>query len=191
MATSGAKPARRSVGILGYGAVGQFLHRQILHDPAVAERLELAFVYNRSAAPLRDATSLPPHGRLSGADAAATVGRWIDAHGAPDIVAEVSHPDDVAACGPALLPHCDLFIASLTALADAELAQRLRRLATDNAGGHGLYLPAGAAWGVADVARLDAAGALRGLTVTMTFHADALRLRSPLRGALEEYESAA
>ncbi|XP_039573609.1 putative L-aspartate dehydrogenase isoform X1 [Passer montanus] len=57
-------------------------------------------------------------------------------------------------------------LGSPTALADAVTEGRLRAAAAR--GGHTLYVPRGALWGCEDIARMDSAGTLQALKVTMT-----------------------
>ncbi|MEM6914981.1 MAG: aspartate dehydrogenase domain-containing protein [Verrucomicrobiota bacterium] len=102
-----------------------------------------------------------------------------------DLVAEVAHPQLVFDHGEMILADADFYVASITALADATVGARLRRAAADRA----LYLPAGAAWGVSDVARLDRIGSVQQLNVAMRFHADALRLRGDPAERLAAYRA--
>ncbi|NXD46684.1 ASPD dehydrogenase, partial [Copsychus sechellarum] len=57
-------------------------------------------------------------------------------------------------------------LGSPSALADAVTERRLREAAAR--GGHTLYVPRGALWGCEDIARMDSAGTLQALKVTMT-----------------------
>lgn len=169
--------AAKRVGILGYGAVGRYLARQMREAP----ELELAFVYNRGPAPLAD-------DRLANVPTASGALReaWPNlADLGADLVVEVAHADVVSDLGPQILATSDLYVASVTALADPAVASALRAAATDRA----LYLPAGAAWGVHDVARLDRVGGVQQLTVAMRFHADALRLQGDPAERLDAYRA--
>ncbi|MEO1575535.1 MAG: hypothetical protein AAFU65_11315, partial [Pseudomonadota bacterium] len=167
----------RRIGLLGYGSVGRYLARRVLDAPELA----LAFVYNRSAEALSDP-------RLSGVTTASgsLSAAWpaLAAAGA-DLVVEVAHASIVADHGADILAAADLYVASITALADPYLARTLRAAADR----HALYLPAGAAWGVHDVARLDRVDGIRQLTVAMRFHADALRLNGEPATRLAAYRA--
>lgn len=167
--------ARRRVAVYGYGRLGRFLCRRLLEDGAVP--LELAFVHNRTAL---DGASLPVP--VYTGDAAQALDDFSSRHAPPDLIAEVAHPQIIRRHGEHFLACADLFVGSVTALADPDCAARLTGTTA-----HGLYLPAGAAWGVADVARMDRAGSLRGLTVTMRFHPDALRLHGEAAQRLTDY----
>ncbi|XP_057245140.1 aspartate dehydrogenase domain-containing protein, partial [Malurus melanocephalus] len=57
-------------------------------------------------------------------------------------------------------------VGSPCALADPDSERRLRAAAAR--GGHTLYIPRGALWGCEDIARMDSAGTLQALKVTMT-----------------------
>ena len=187
MTDHAARPGRpRTVGLLGFGDVGRFLSERLHDDARVRRDLELAFIYNRRAQSLED-HGVPERYRLIGPDAGAALAGWVAQHGAPDMVVEVSHPEHVARHGEQILAHSDLFAASVSALADPRTAARLAGAASGNSGGHGLYLPAGAAWGVEDVARMNSAATLEALSVTMSFHADALRVAEPLATSLAAY----
>lgn len=176
--------ATRRIGVLGYGAVGRYLCRRIL----ATDGLELAFVYNRSAGALND-PALGDTPRLSG-DLGAALTTLLATVPPPHLVVEVAHATIVRDFGARLLSLADLYVASVTALAAPRVAQSLSTLARDNDDGHGLYLPAGAAWGVQDVARMARAGSVEALTVTMRFHADALRLSGEPAARLEAYLAA-
>lgn len=172
---------KRKIAILGYGSVGQYLVRQIQHISANSG-FELAFVWNRN--PLRfEGHNLPYSLQRSGPDLARIFEDYSTLHGPPDLIAEVSHPDIIQQYGAFFLQYSDLFASSLTALADAETEQKLR----DAASLHPLYLPVGAAWGIFDILKMNQLGTLKGLAVTMRFHADSLRLMTPLKEKLEAY----
>ena len=48
--TTRAAAMKTKVGIVGFGKLGQFIADKILNDPVVSEKLELSWVWNRSAA---------------------------------------------------------------------------------------------------------------------------------------------
>ncbi|NWI68611.1 ASPD dehydrogenase, partial [Todus mexicanus] len=74
-------------------------------------------------------------------------------------------------------------VGSPTALAEAEAERRLREAAAR--GGHTLYVPRGALWGCEDIARMDRAGTLAALKVTMTKAPQSFRLEGRLQERLE------
>jgi predicted dinucleotide-utilizing enzyme len=96
---------------------------------------------------------------------------------------EVAHPDIVSELGSFFLQHCDLFVTSVTSLADPQSESALRNAATS----HGLYIPTGAGWGVSDIRKMSLLGTLKSLEVTMQFNAQALRLLEPAKSRLESY----
>lgn len=48
---------RRRVGIVGYGHLGRYLAKAIREDSAASQRLELAFVWNRTRSAMDDLPS--------------------------------------------------------------------------------------------------------------------------------------
>ncbi|XP_014809526.1 PREDICTED: uncharacterized protein LOC106894983 [Calidris pugnax] len=73
-------------------------------------------------------------------------------------------------------------LGSPTALADPETERRLRGAA--QRGGHTLYVPRGALWGCEDIRRMDQAGTLASLKVTMTKAPQSFRLEGWLQERL-------
>jgi aspartate dehydrogenase len=169
-AAAGGGHKRRRVGIVGFGHLGEFLLNKMLHDPRGREAFELAFVWNRSAVKVAASGLVPPEAICTDlADVAAF---------APDVIVEVCHPDVVREHGAAFLAVADFYMGSPTAFADAGTEAALRAAAA--AGPHGLYVPSGALWGAADIARMADRGTLRGLTVTMKKHPLSLKLEGRL-----------
>ena len=172
-----AAKRKRRVGVLGCGALGEYLIRFLARHDA----LELSFAWNRTDARLDAlvaAGAVPPSARCGSGELAGAVSRF-----GADVVIEVCHPDVTAAHGDAVLrAGADFVCGSPTALADASLLAAL--LAASAAGGGGLYVPAGALWGARDIARLSARGALAALTVTMKKHPASLKLGGALGAAL-------
>ncbi|NWQ84508.1 ASPD dehydrogenase, partial [Columbina picui] len=70
-------------------------------------------------------------------------------------------------------------VGSPAALADAQTHGRLQGAA--QSGGHTLYIPRGALWGSEDIERMDRAGNLQALTVTMTKSPQSFRAQGWLR----------
>jgi aspartate dehydrogenase len=177
---------RRRVGILGYGEVGKFLAEALLDREEAQAVAELAFVWNRSEGRLRENEArVPERHWLVGADLGAALSDWKGAGGEVDLIVEMSHPAVVHEFGARLLDEADLLVGSPSAFARQETEQALRHAAESNPHGHGCYVPSGAAWGIADIARMDRVDALTALSVAMTFHADSLRdLAEPLRSEL-------
>ncbi|WP_141618180.1 aspartate dehydrogenase domain-containing protein [Myxococcus sp. AB036A] len=172
--------------IIGYGNLGQYLVDAIQGDPAVSAQFELIAVWNRTTDKL---ASLQPESLRYSGDLLHLFEKY---DGRIDLVIEVCHPEIVARYGAFFLRHCDLIVGSPTAFADASVEQRIRSaLAEAPAKGtrHECYLPAGALWGVEDIAKLGQQGdSIRALSVTMKKHPSAFKLKEPLRSRLIEYE---
>ena len=174
----------KKIGIIGYGNTGQFLCKKILTDVKYSREFDLAFVWNRSIEKLAaDKDIVPEKYWLRGEDAGEAFQNYVGNGGEIDMIVEVAHPNVVRDCGALFLEYADLYVASITALADANTEKILRKKANT----FGVYLPAGAAWGIHDVQKMNALGTLRSLSVTMRFNADALRLKAPLKSELDAY----
>ena len=171
-ATGTAHPRRRRIGVVGYGALGQFLVARILRDPTGSAAFELAFVWNRSGVTEAAAASGGIPATAVCADLS-TVALFT-----PDLIVEVCHPLVVATWGARFMGCCDLFIASPTALADGGVLAGVQAAAV--AGGHAAYVPAGALWGSVDIERLSARGGLASLEITMAKHPASLKLEGAL-----------
>jgi len=174
----------KKIGIIGYGNTGQFLCKKILTDPKHAAEFELKFVWNRSIERLEaDRDTVPESLWLKGETLESAFQNYVQNGGEIDLIVEVAHPNVVRDCGGLFLENADLYVASITALADINTENILRKKANKN----GVYLPSGAAWGIHDVQKMNELGTLRGLHVTMRFNADALRLQEPLKSRLQTY----
>ena len=170
MSSPPSRPPPRRIGIVGYGALGQFLVSRIAEEPS----LELAFVWNRSPGVVQSCPRVPPAAVCRELSAAASF--------RPDLIVEVCHPAVLREHGAALLAVADLYMGSPTAFADAGVEAALRAAAA--AGPHGLYVPCGALWGAADLARMADRGSLAALSVTMKKHPASLKLGGPLGDAV-------
>ncbi|XP_067408349.1 aspartate dehydrogenase domain-containing protein [Emydura macquarii macquarii] len=164
-------PARRKVGIVGFGQLGQYLVRR-LQDEGSRHGLELAFVWNRDVQKLQG--QVPASLQLP--DLCGFPERGVD------LVVEVAHPCIARDHGELFLSGADFMVGSPTALADQATETRLREAA--QRGGHTLYVPRGALWGGEDIQRMDDRGMLQGLKVTMIKHPDSFRLEGALRERL-------
>ncbi|KAM6154423.1 aspartate dehydrogenase domain-containing protein [Erethizon dorsatum] len=160
----------RKVGVVGYGRLGQSLVSQLLAQGSELG-LELVFVWNRD--PARMAGSVPPSLQLHNL---AALG---ERH--PDLVVEVAHPKIIHESGAHILRHANLLVGSPSALADQTTEQQL--LDASHRWGHAVFVARGALWGTEDISRLDAAGGLQSLRVTMATHPDGFRLEGPLATA--------
>ncbi|XP_053461630.1 aspartate dehydrogenase domain-containing protein isoform X1 [Nycticebus coucang] len=162
--------APRRVGVVGYGRLGQFLVSHLLaQGPELG--LKLVFVWNRD--PGRMAGSVPLSLQLQNL---ADLG---ERH--PDLVVEVAHPQIIHESGAQILHHANLLVGSPSALADQITERQL--LEASHYWGHSVFVARGALWGTEDITRLDAAGGLQSLRVTMATHPDGFRLEGPLAAA--------
>lgn len=164
------KGVPRRVGVLGFGRLGQSLVSQLLaQGPELG--LELVFVWNRDQG--RMAGSVPPPLQLQ---SLAALG---ERH--PDLVVEVAHPKIIHDYGVQILCHANLLVGSPSALADPTTERQLRE--ASQRWNHAVFVARGALWGAEDIMRLDAAGGLQSLRVTMATHPDGFRLEGPLAAA--------
>ncbi|XP_058386715.1 aspartate dehydrogenase domain-containing protein [Diceros bicornis minor] len=178
----------RRVGVVGYGRLaplsgslsplseslflspGQSLVSHLLtQGPEVG--LELVFVWNRD--PARMTGSVPASLQLQHL---AALG---ERH--PDLVVEVAHPKIIQESGAQILRYANLLVGSPSALADPATEQQL--LEASRRWDHAVFVARGALWGTEDITRLDAAGGLQSLRVTMATHPDGFRLEGPLAAA--------
>ncbi|KAG3256579.1 aspartate dehydrogenase domain containing, transcript variant X4 [Ictidomys tridecemlineatus] len=187
------------VGVVGYGRLGQSLVSHLL-DQGPELGLELVFVWNRD--PGRMAGSVPSSLQLQ--DLAALGERH------PDLVVEVAHPQIIHESGAQILRHANLLVSPLnphpspdpfshlspelnppylrppqvgspSALANQTTERQL--LGASHRWNHAVFVARGALWGTEDISRLDAAGGLQSLRVTMATHPDGFRLLGPLASA--------
>ncbi|XP_032181692.1 putative L-aspartate dehydrogenase isoform X1 [Mustela erminea] len=157
----------RRVGVVGYGRLGQSLVSHLLtQGPELG--LELVFVWNRD--PGRMKGSVPPSLQLQNL---AALG---ERH--PDLVVEVAHPKIIQESGAQILRCANLLVGSPSALADQATEHQL--LEASHRWNHAVFVARGALWGTEDITRLDAAGGLQSLRVTMATHPDGFRLEGPL-----------
>ncbi|XP_047295019.1 aspartate dehydrogenase domain-containing protein isoform X4 [Homo sapiens] len=99
----------------------------------------------------------------------------------PDLVVEVAHPKIIHESGAQILRHANLLVGSPSALSDQTTERQL--LEASQHWDHAVFVARGALWGAEDIRRLDAAGGLRSLRVTMATHPDGFRLEGPLAAA--------
>jgi len=176
--SSTALTRRRRVGIIGFGAVGQYLARTVQTDPVCSQKLELAFVCEpMDARAVRADKSIPAECALDDLGDFASKGA--------DLIVEVAHPSISERYGAAFLKHADYLVASVTTFADRKTESDMLAAAKSGAG-HGIYIPAGALWGARDIQNMAFRGNLRGLTVTMKKAPHHLKLLPPLSDRLAE-----
>ncbi|KAG5201058.1 hypothetical protein JEQ12_005592 [Ovis aries] len=96
----------------------------------------------------------------------------------PDVVVEVAHPKIIQESGAEILRYANLLVGSPSALGDQATERQL--LEASHRWGHAVFVARGALWGAEDITRLDEAGGLQSLRVTMATHPDGFRLEGPL-----------
>eukprot|EP00744_Colponema_vietnamica_P017588 GILI01024734.1.p1 GENE.GILI01024734.1~~GILI01024734.1.p1 ORF type:complete len:307 (-),score=89.08 GILI01024734.1:38-895(-) len=168
--------SKRRVGLVGYGHLGQYLAHAILDNEKFASQLELTWVWNRSISKVREDPKIRPDQILE--DLSTFPSRPVD------IIVEVAHPNITAQYGPSFIQHADYFLGSPTAFADSSVETACRQAAASSR--FGLYVPAGAFWGGADICKMADRGTLKGLAVTMKKHPDSFRLEGSLQTKLDE-----
>ena len=196
------KPLR--VGIVGFGALGQYIYRALVLDAAKKIDAEICFIWNRSPAKIREhefvdvvATPISSSSNATGTDQQPphrvpehliiTDMAEIAARGPCDILLEVCHPDVLAANIEMWLQSCRaVYVGSPTGFADS--AVLTRTLAAAAALRRQIFVPCGALWGVQDIAKMGARGGISALHVTMRKPAASTRLEQPLQAIVEEFE---
>ena len=157
------------VGVVGYGQIGRQLVRRIQDD----DRLELAFVHNRTGIELTD---VPADAHLGDLSAFASYG--------PDLIVEAAHPVHTEQHASAFLRTADYLPLSTSALVDDDLRAELFSVA--EAHGRCLFLPRGALVGLD--ALVVSSHMWESVTVTFTKHPAQIetdRGRSPVVAARE------
>lgn len=125
--------ARRRIGLIGFGGIGEQVFARICGDASIG--LDVAFVHNRSPERLADVPqSLQLHDL-------AELGRF-----KPDLVVEMAHPLYTQQWGEHILAHSSYLPLSVSALADDALRERL--LAAARRAGTSLAIPHGALMGL-------------------------------------------
>lgn len=160
------------LGIVGFGHLGQFLWERISIDPAVSQKLEVAFIWNRTTEKVTGYTGPTPVPSALVLEKLEDVGNF-----SVDLIAEVSHPDIAKEFAFKFLAQADLFIGSPTVLADRDFERDLRKASEQS---FGVYIPSGALWGADDIQKMADLNTLRGLTVTMKKHPSSLKVLAPL-----------
>ncbi len=141
---------KKRIGLIGFGQIGSFLYREINKHPEYG--LEIAFVHDVVSA---STGALPKEIVLERVDDFGKFG--------VDLVAEVAHPDCVRQYGPLILEQTDFFMLSVTAMADASLEEKLRKLSTTK--NRKLYIAHGATVGLDGIQ--DGRDSWEKITITM------------------------
>jgi aspartate dehydrogenase len=166
------------IGIVGYGALGQYLTHFILSEEGQSAGLELAFVWNRTPQKVLD----DPDARVQ----AALLTDLNDfATKSPTMIVEVAHPSITVDYGTAFISKgADYFCGSPTVFANLSVEESMRQVA--NAGPTSLYLPAGALWGSNDIQKMAARHTLKGLTITMKKAPHHMKVLGSVKEAVEK-----
>eukprot|EP01135_Chromosphaera_perkinsii_P005918 Nk52_evm4s372 gene=Nk52_evmTU4s372 len=166
------------VGIIGFGHLGKYLAEAVVNEPS----LELAFVWNRTAAPvlendnvkdvyLENLEDVPGRFNKLGTDGKARL----------DLVVEVAHPSIIIKHLEMLLTASDVMVGSPTAFADPSCENILKQYSGASAGKYNtLYIPSGAMWGANDIQKMADRDTLKGLTVTMKKHPSCFKFNCPV-----------
>lgn len=127
--TEGSKKCR--IGLVGYGALGQYLYEQITLNEEAKNLMDLVFVWNRSKEKLSE---IPPSLVID------DLNNFKDKD--IDLIVEVAHSSITKQFGPQFIKHADYFVGSPTALADVELKDLLDPNSFKDR--YSLYIPVGA-----------------------------------------------
>jgi len=141
---------KKRIGLIGFGQIGSFLYREVSKHPEYG--LEIAFVHDIASDAI---AALPGEIVLERMEEFGKFG--------VDLVAEVAHPDCVRQYGPLILEQTDFFMLSVTAMADASLEDRLRRLTASK--NRKLYIAHGATIGLDGIQ--DGKDTWEKITITM------------------------
>ena len=170
-----AMGAKRRIGLVGYGKLGQFIADAIVNDESIAADYELAFVWNRSAAAME--------GKVPAELQMHELGDF--ASRSPDVIVEVAHPKFSKNMGLRFWIVVIIWRVRPTAFATLETEQALRAAAA-KPNGHGLYIPRGALPGLEEVLRMTQSGKLAAASISMNKHPSSLKFGGVLNPPLEE-----
>lgn len=166
----------KRVGVVGFGSLGSYLVNHILDHP---QQFELVFVWNRNIEKVDADSRIPKSAILRNLDELSA-----ESH-AVDLIVEVSHPSITEKYAAKFLQMADYFVGSPTAFASENLDSLVKACQEKQEFPYGMFVPAGALWGVHDIKKMADIGTLRGLKVTMKKHPDSFRLSGEPQAALE------
>lgn len=167
--------AKRRIGLVGFGKLGQFIARAVNEDPDISRDFELAFVWNRSPSTM-DGLVAPQVQLLE-------LSSFHERN--PDVIVEVAHPAITNEFGPRFLAHCDYMAGSPTAFATLQIETALRTAASAP-NNHGLYIPRGALPGLEEVLRMVDNRTLAAASISMKKHPSSLKFGGVLTPPLED-----
>lgn len=122
---------QRSIGLIGFGLIGQYIYKQCAHE----QRLVVDFVFD--ADPGKTA-ALPSAQRVQSIETLA--------QRSVDLVVEAAHPAAVKALGEVIVQRSDLLVFSMTALADDQFRGQLEACARRS--NRRIWFPHGAVLGL-------------------------------------------
>eukprot|EP01129_Flabellula_baltica_P003317 TRINITY_DN13103_c0_g1_i1.p1 TRINITY_DN13103_c0_g1~~TRINITY_DN13103_c0_g1_i1.p1 ORF type:complete len:288 (+),score=71.69 TRINITY_DN13103_c0_g1_i1:60-923(+) len=172
---------KTSIGLIGYGSVGQYLAHAVLTDESMKEQYTLSFIWNRTKDKILQDEIVMDNEVVILDDLT-----QFDKENPPDVIVEVAHPVITQEFAPLFLEYADYYIGSPTALANRVLEETLRDAAEGNEGGHGVYVPVGALWGGQDIQKMGDSGKLDRVTITMKKHPGSFKLLGSLKEKLDE-----
>jgi aspartate dehydrogenase len=121
------------IGLVGYGQIGRAVHRMIDADPD--NGMEVVFVHDQSPQAMAD---VPPALALD------DLGAFMRT--APDLVVEMAHPEVTRKWGPQIVEKTNYMLVSVTAMADAALADALQEACRQH--GTRVFIPHGGVVGM-------------------------------------------
>lgn len=148
---------KRRIGIIGFGHLGQFLKMELTKST----EFELKRIWNRT----EDANE----GVLPLSDLNAS--NLFDV----DLVIEVAHPDIIHNYAKIILKHADLFISSLTSMADERTNKEIQELIQIHRN-RSVFIPCITLWAAKDIRKMADLRILQGLTIQYMTHPNSLRL---------------
>ena len=201
--TSPSTFPKRTIGLVGYGALGQFLFKKLSTEPQALALFEVKWVWNRTAAVMTaegaPEGSLPVPEELRLTNLADSVDPAKADTYKVDIIVEVAHPMLYKEYGVKWVNCADVFVGSPTAMASEDVgpllfAEAEQLVSSGSASGsshnHSLFLPSGALWGAQDIAKMGRLGTLTKLHITMRKPSGSFRLEEPLQTKLNNFVAA-
>ena len=160
---------KKRIAILGFGNVGQTLLNSICDDADFGERFQVHSIWNRSA------SIFEAHEISKEIIIYKELEELIADLSNVDLVVECAHSNVLLNHGMDILRNANLFISSPTAFANEPFRRSIGSILAS--GSHKCYIPLGASVGVWDVIRLDQAGLIKSINVTMSKDPSAFKLK--------------
>lgn len=186
------------IGIVGYGSLGKFMVETIAKDQNISKKLEIVWIWNRNKSKLEEDPLVDRKLILENIDD-------FKSKGIVDLIVEVAHPDLLTNYAKQFLEVSDLMVGSPTGFSNLSLENQVRsitsnhysyyyysqqpqtqhdssssisnkRQKTNQTRQPTCWLPAGALWGVDDIAKMAQRGTLGSLKITMKKHPESFKL---------------